>query len=77
MASGQRTSSGNLLDVGATRITLPEQAQVGVRARQWARALPSLNYISEPPLEQIIEAIRQEARQEVLTAVEQAIVKEF
>jgi hypothetical protein len=61
----------SIVDVGLVRIKIPSEA--GSRSKAWAKA----NWPPEAPLECIIEAIRQEARQEVLLAVERAITKEF
>ena len=67
--------SRETIEVGATLITLPDKA--GARAQQWARALPSLNYISDPPFELVIEAIIQDARNNLALQLERKLVEEI
>jgi len=85
VASDQSTTSRPTIDVGLTRVEIPEK--IGRRSREWAAALPYATYLFsgsrfgqpdvELPTEQVIEAIRLEARQEVLLAVERALVKQY
>lgn len=77
MASDQpKTTSREerTIDVGITRVVVPTEPSL--RAKEWVGALRSLPVyeIFDPNL---IEAIRRDARQEVLLKVEQALVKEL
>ena len=70
MDSGRPSS----VDVGLTRITLPTEA--GARALAWARALPDFVHASSIPFEIVVEAIRREAKNEIVLKIEREILKD-
>lgn len=69
-----RSPDGSILYVGLTSIELPTEA--GARARAWARALPEFAHVSDIPFHVLVEAIRQDARRELIEAIEKEILKD-
>lgn len=64
----------SILYVGLTSIELPTEA--GARARAWARALPEFAHVSPIPFHILVEAIRQDARRELVLLIEREILKD-